>query len=63
LRVLIDESYNTTSVEHVDRIVKFDNKMFKKFMHELRIQCPHGVEAAQKLQHTKGYNLNEEWES
>lgn len=60
LRVLIDESYNTTSVEYVDRIVQFDNKMFKRFMHELRVQCPHGVEAAQKLQSLKGYNINEE---
>lgn len=60
LRVLIDESYNTTSVEHVDRIIKFNNDMFKTFMHELKVQCPHGVEAAEKLQSLKGYNLNED---
>ena len=67
LRVLIDNSsFDTTSVEYYEKDpipFKFDNEAFKKFMHELKVQCPHGVEAAEKLQHTKGYNLNEEWMS
>lgn len=66
LRVLIDRFYDSTSVEYVikDTIpYSFDNGMFKKFMHQLRIQCPQGYEAADKLQQTPGYNLNEEWHS
>ena len=64
LRVLIDRFYDSTSVEYVIKDIipyAFDNGMFKKFMHELRVQCPNGYKAAEELQHKKGYNINEEW--
>lgn len=66
LRVLIDRFYDSTSVEYVIKEpipYAFDNGMFKKFMHELNVNCPHGFKEAEKLQHKKGYNLNEEWHS
>ena len=41
----------------------FDNGMFKKFMHQLNVQCPQGITEAKRLQTKPGYNLNEEWHS
>ena len=66
LRVLIDRFYDSTSIEYVikDQIpYAFDNGMFKRFMHQLNVQCPQGITEAKRLQTTPGYNLNEEWHS
>ena len=59
LRGLTDRFYDSNSVEYVikDPIpYTFDNTMFRKFMHELRVQCPQGLKEAKRLQTQYGYN-------